>query len=49
MSEDSAVEFARKGVAGVVELELRLTRAFIKYRPMHAGVSKRLDVTCPAA
>ena len=43
---DTAAEFARESVAGVVELELRLTGAF-KYRSVHAGGSKRLDVTCP--
>ncbi|CAO2177814.1 unnamed protein product [Urochloa humidicola] len=43
---DAAAEFARESVAGVVKLELRLTGAF-KYRPVHVGGSKRLDVTCP--
>lgn len=43
---DAAAEFARQSAAGVVELELRLTGA-LKYRPVHAGGSKRLDVTCP--
>ncbi|CAL4973498.1 unnamed protein product [Urochloa decumbens] len=43
---DAAAEFARESVAGAVELELRLTGAF-KYRPVHVGGSKRLDVTCP--
>jgi hypothetical protein len=42
----AAAEFARQSVAGVVDLELRLTRAF-KCRPVHVGGSKRLDVTCP--
>ena len=46
MGGDAAAGFARESVAGVVELELRLTGAF-KYRSVHAGGSKRLDVTCP--
>ncbi|KAL6853795.1 hypothetical protein ACP4OV_019824 [Aristida adscensionis] len=43
---DAAAEFARQSVAGVVEMELKLTGAF-RYRPVHVGGSRRLDVTCP--
>ncbi|KAL6614300.1 hypothetical protein ACP70R_036570 [Stipagrostis hirtigluma subsp. patula] len=41
-----AAEFARQRVAGVFELELKLAGAF-RYRPVHVGGSKKLDVTCP--
>ena len=43
LNGDEAAEFARETVAGVVEFELRLTGAF-KYRPVHVGGSRRLDV-----
>ncbi|KAF8751281.1 hypothetical protein HU200_012158 [Digitaria exilis] len=43
---DGAAEFARESVDGMVELELRLTGAF-KYRPVHVGGSRRMDVRCP--
>ena len=46
LNGDEAAEFARETVAGVVEFELRLTGAF-KYRPVHVGGSRRLDVKCP--
>ncbi|GJN17385.1 hypothetical protein PR202_gb04447 [Eleusine coracana subsp. coracana] len=39
-------EFARQSAVGVFEMELRLTGAF-RYRPVHAGGSRRMDVTCP--
>ncbi|CAO1944667.1 unnamed protein product [Urochloa humidicola] len=46
ISGDDAAEFARQSVAGVLELELMLSGAFM-YRPVHVGGSRRLEATCP--
>ncbi|PAN32405.1 hypothetical protein PAHAL_5G485200 [Panicum hallii] len=43
---DAAEELARERSAGVFELELRLAGE-VRYRPVHVGRSRRLDVTCP--
>ncbi|CAO2161183.1 unnamed protein product [Urochloa humidicola] len=39
-------EFERETAAGVFEIGVKLAGEF-KYRPVHAGPSRRMDVTCP--
>ncbi|CAL4951795.1 unnamed protein product [Urochloa decumbens] len=43
---DAAAEFERESAAGVFELELKLAGE-VRYRPVHAGRSRRLEATCP--
>ncbi|CAL4965459.1 unnamed protein product [Urochloa decumbens] len=43
---DAAAEFERESAAGVFELELKLAGE-VRYRPVHAGRSRKLEATCP--
>ncbi|CAO2199150.1 unnamed protein product [Urochloa humidicola] len=42
----AAEEFERESAAGVFEIEVKLAGE-VRYRPVHAGRSRRLEVTCP--
>ncbi|CAL4958420.1 unnamed protein product [Urochloa decumbens] len=43
---DAAAEFEKESAAGVFELELKLAGE-VRYLPVHAGRSRRLEATCP--
>jgi len=42
----AAAELARERAEGVFEVELRIAGE-VRYRPVHAGRSSRLEATCP--
>jgi hypothetical protein len=46
LGSGGAAEFARERAAGVFELELKLSGK-VRYRPVHLGRSRSVEVTCP--